>query len=616
VAQSDAEAGAADTIEIAPAADEDAGATEQPAGGAETGEIDLGQTEVLGSRSLLAVLDDQRALTIIPGAELGAATSVAEALERVPGVDARSAGGLGQLSTAQVRGARARQVLVLIDGLPVAPGAETDLSLIPLGAIDHVEVLRGPEAARFGQGALGGVVNFVTRSNASAKRDGDSSGSQTTLAELELLGGSHGAYGADMEVDAPGAHFSGTHQQSANDFTFMRADGSRAVRDNNQARLDALRASFQLAGVDQSFSLTRLERGVPGSAEFPTLRATLEEQQLTWQAGPPERRLGLVVSREEFDDPQPYLMSGPVHSVDTRTHAEYGWASGPGALARWHVKPRLDYIRSSDYGEKQRLGADLGGIWHRRSGAGEWQCELGLTASSDVGADPVGRVSWGRQLGAQAEAYAAVAYAVRHPDFSELYLRGAGPVQGDPGLQPERALNCELGCTLTSRRAIFDTAAFYTDYEDSIIFAPVSAYLVKAMNTGRARIAGAEALLDWRLAGPCWWRTAYTWLPVAEYASGTPLTGRAGQHLNSRLEWHSGRAHVALAADHSSSMPADLLGNLRLKPRTVWNIELGSSLGSGDLSILLNNVFNTNARDSWNYPLPGREVYLQWKVKL
>lgn len=65
-----------------------------------------------------------------------------------------------------LRGLGQRGTLVLINGRRVAPsntGFFVDVSLIPLGAIERVEVLTDGASAIYGSDAVGGVVNFILR---------------------------------------------------------------------------------------------------------------------------------------------------------------------------------------------------------------------------------------------------------------------------------------------------------------------------------------------------------------------------------------------------------------------------------------------------------------------
>ncbi|MDX1569502.1 MAG: TonB-dependent receptor [Xanthomonadales bacterium] len=72
------------------------------------------------------------------------------------------------LAEFDLRGLGAGRTLVLIDGHRVAldsqsRGASANLSLIPIAAVERVEVLRDGASAVYGSDAIGGVVNIITR---------------------------------------------------------------------------------------------------------------------------------------------------------------------------------------------------------------------------------------------------------------------------------------------------------------------------------------------------------------------------------------------------------------------------------------------------------------------
>ena len=65
-----------------------------------------------------------------------------------------------------LRGLGQRATLVLINGRRIAPsntGAFVDVSLLPLSAIERVEILTDGASAIYGSDAVGGVVNFILR---------------------------------------------------------------------------------------------------------------------------------------------------------------------------------------------------------------------------------------------------------------------------------------------------------------------------------------------------------------------------------------------------------------------------------------------------------------------
>lgn len=62
-------------------------------------------------------------------------------------------------------GGNGQRLLVLVDGRKVnsVSGSQTDWAAIPLENIERIEILRGPSAALYGDGAVAGVILIVTR---------------------------------------------------------------------------------------------------------------------------------------------------------------------------------------------------------------------------------------------------------------------------------------------------------------------------------------------------------------------------------------------------------------------------------------------------------------------
>jgi iron complex outermembrane receptor protein len=100
--------------------------------------------------------------------------------QNIPSFNAESHGNdTGALTlSARLRGVSPNDTLVLVNGkrrhassnLHVDPGqfqgaATTDLDLIPVTAIDHIEVLQDGAAAQYGTDAIAGVVNIILKKN-------------------------------------------------------------------------------------------------------------------------------------------------------------------------------------------------------------------------------------------------------------------------------------------------------------------------------------------------------------------------------------------------------------------------------------------------------------------
>jgi iron complex outermembrane recepter protein len=97
------------------------------------------------------------------------ARSVAESLTSQGGVQVTSFSGNASGGTVSLRGFgenSASRVLILVDGRPLnrPDMAAVSLQEVPLSRIARIEILRGSQTARFGDQAVGGVINFVTKS--------------------------------------------------------------------------------------------------------------------------------------------------------------------------------------------------------------------------------------------------------------------------------------------------------------------------------------------------------------------------------------------------------------------------------------------------------------------
>jgi vitamin B12 transporter len=138
------------------------------------------------------------------------ATNAAEVLQYVPGVYVEINGGPGSQATATIQGSDMRHVAVYQDGVPLNMLANpmTDLSFLPIIAIDRIEVYKGAASSAWGS-SLGGVINIITREPDLGKPFGgelrSTYGDFNTFREYGLVNGG---------VDRLGYLLSVTHEQS------------------------------------------------------------------------------------------------------------------------------------------------------------------------------------------------------------------------------------------------------------------------------------------------------------------------------------------------------------------------------------------------------------------
>lgn len=107
-------------------------------------------------------------VTVITRAELHAtgANTLADALAAVPGLRVAQSGGPGGNASVFIRGTNSDAVLVLRDGMPINDAADSsgafNFGVDTLADVARIEIIRGPMAALYGSGAIGGVINIIT----------------------------------------------------------------------------------------------------------------------------------------------------------------------------------------------------------------------------------------------------------------------------------------------------------------------------------------------------------------------------------------------------------------------------------------------------------------------
>ena len=106
------------------------------------------------------------------------ANDLSDIIRTMPGVNLTgnsSSGQRGNNRQIDIRGMGPENTLILVDGKPVGSrnsvrygwrgerDSRGDSNWVPADQVERIEVIRGPAAARYGNGAAGGVVNIITK---------------------------------------------------------------------------------------------------------------------------------------------------------------------------------------------------------------------------------------------------------------------------------------------------------------------------------------------------------------------------------------------------------------------------------------------------------------------
>ncbi len=126
----------------------------------------------LSAVSARAIVISSEAVRLTP------AHATDDLLRQVPGINMKGTASNvvnPVLQTVSLMGFGARQTLVLWDGVPLSDGSGGHItwSKVPPNMIERVEVIRGGNSSLYGSGAMGGVINVITRSPAKRSAEVD-----------------------------------------------------------------------------------------------------------------------------------------------------------------------------------------------------------------------------------------------------------------------------------------------------------------------------------------------------------------------------------------------------------------------------------------------------------
>lgn len=576
------------------------------------------------------------------------ARTVADLVESVPGVTVIRRGGPGAPAVVSIRGSAADQVLVLVDGAPVndALTGAADLAVLDLSGVEEVVVIPGAASARYGSGALAGVILVET-----GRREGRASLALESRVGAfgERSGGLSGGLplGGDrlwrLEGQARAEKVKGDFSHPVPSFR----GGGEARRVNSGARTLRSQAALVRGGEGTVARLRvhgeRLDRGSPGTVVQPSRTGVREEDRFgahtSLERGGADAGGRLILSTTSHSaqhrDPSPpfgpaYDASTRVSDVDLRVE---GWREGIAATLQAGGSARSRRIRSTvldgDASLRVReVGAWVEGGWSAGDASGRDSRLPVLLRSSatlrldahDLVDDPVVSPALGVEA-VRGEARVGVrwAHGFSPPSPADLFFQEGVLVRPNPDLAPERVrgewtAEVAWGGRMGPLRHRLEGSLFRADVDGMILWFPDHRFIWSPRNRDVERRGGsASAEIRWPAAGFSV-RGGVDRTQV-RYAGAT-VSGQVAY----RPEWQgrvTARQEAGWANFHGTlhshgtrrTVPGSDLN--RLDPFTT--LDLGISvpvdLGSrwnGTAELAVRNALDVSASFLADYPLPGR----------
>lgn len=570
-----------------------------------------------------------RAVSVVGRDDLDRVQAVAlsDVLATVPGISVSRNGGMGGFTAVRVRGAEGEQTLVLIDGVrvndPSSPGGGYDFGNLLAGAVDRVEVLRGPNSTIWGSQAIGGVINIVTarnregieaRANAEAGSFGTYSGNAAVMGGDEYIQGSFtaGYYKTDgISAAANGTEADGYRQYGATGRIqgFITPDISidlRGYYSDSRAELDGFPPPTYAVLMDTAeYSTAQEVYGYAG------LHAKLFDgafdSELAFTAGDIDRNnydpsVGITPSFFGRGTSERYLYRGNIRVAEQlrlvvgAEHEDSRFTDGSVAestgitsfYAEAIVKP-VDML-TINAGVRQDDHQDFGN-----------HTSFAVSGSLRPTDSTVIRANYGEGFKA--------------PTLFQLY----GSFIGTPTLQPETAQSYEIGADQTIGPVTLSATFFHRDTVNQIDF-DLGTFTYG--NIARARTQGIELEVLAKPVSGLIVSANYTHLDAENRSPGAnlgnDLARRPRDVGNFAVDY---RFPFELSLGASVQLRGDSFDNagnsVRLKGYTLVNIRAEMPV-TDQLSFYgrVDNLFDEQYQTVANYGTPGRAAYVGVRMKL
>ncbi len=545
--------------------------------------FDLGSITITAGGFTQSVTDAPASVTVVTSEELekGNITNLSDALREVQGVTTTGVAGEKDI---KIRGLPGDYTLILVDGKRQGTresrtngSAGFEQSFIPpVGAIERIEIVRGPMSSLYGSDAMGGVINIITKPVSSEW--GGSITAETRIPENGEDGGSNQLsfylngplvqdklglqlWGRGLKEDEANL-IGGPAEQRDIDLTgrltwtpvqdqeFALEYGRSEIKrySNPGASLDLIEDPDQQDNSREDLSLSYVGQWGQTTTELSFQREVGERTSYDWTGTALEESLrspeivnsvldgkvtapfslngehtfvgGFQLRRADLTDQNPGLGDGIDHKYSSDEWAIF-------AEDEWWITPDFALTAGLRYTDSEAFGGKLTPRLYA-----VWNATPSLTIKGGV-----------------SSGYRTPSIRQTVPGYFYTTQRGAGVIVSNSDLKPESSTNFEVSALWERDTIEFGATVFRTEFSDKI----------ESFNTGGlinvggtdynrweyrniqdATIQGVELTARADLSDALSIRGSYTFTDSSqnsgEYA-GLPLSRSPRHAANLRLDW-------------------------------------------------------------------------------
>lgn len=562
------------------------------------------------------------------------AESFSDLIDRAIGTTMNTYGGLGAAQSIQIRGASSSNTMIYIDGVRMnsSHSGLFDTSLFPLAAIDHIEIIKSGPGNLSKTNAIGGIVNIITKKGTETENP----------FTLTVENGSYlpQAYGTDGDrnwaswVDSQKADLSYTTRKDG--LGIAATVGGTVAQNGYTYDNGGVRGLREHAGMKEAHGSVSLDQAIGENVTVRSSNTALFKNletpgSLTWATpGDYQNDLFLSTTNEvvfsnlEIDslDQVKTILSYEFNRTDVESSSssqhnkhktsvllEQKWNTGEQVALISGIEGSLDYIDSTDVGQQFRLSPSLyanGALFLPGDRLSLYPSASLAYVSDKKFVSPNGSIGAIYALSDPVLLKATFSYAERIPSFSDLYW----PYMGNPDLETEKGMNGEFGLEYSTQRLSYSGFLYGRDIYNAIQWAEVSPYIWLPKNVGHSLYFGTEQSIEWMIDQHFSLEASY------QYNKSFDVSDSATVWDNievSSVRKHTAKAGLSYRDDNLTALVSGSYYGKTTYSDAVFLMDLSMNVKlteTVNVSVAIDNLFNTSYAWNMGYPMPGTKVRL------
>ena len=542
-------------------------------------------------------------------------------LKSEAGIDFARVGGRGQPTSIFMRGVNSRQLLVIVDGVPIQDGNELGTPLIlehlQPDQIDHIEVVRGNVSAIYGSGAMGGVIQIFTK-------QGTAKPAANVFAEY----GSH-------DTTKIGAGISGKTEGGTSfalSATRFRTDGISAMNtkhypnensDDDYDRNLSINASLsqklnedhelgmKLYMYDTKFEYDGGGWGIPGQDDWGKSKQWIgsiySKNRITkdWLS---TVTLSQAEHRREYNTEY----SNDYHSSMKTETSMLQWNNSVALSPDWMMTAGLDAaaekVKNDDESHSRDRYSAFAGLLGK-IGDHNIQANVRYDHVDDAGSDTTGYLGYGYDLTPEWKLLASVSTSFMAPNLYQQY----DPYSGNENLESEHSTNYEAGIQYAKGKNLIRLSVFEWHTRNLIDYVYTGHYTGEYSNVGRAKNTGAELTAQTEVFGLDVGSTM-TWQNPKDRETGDQLDRRAKFFGTFNVSKTFGQWYLGGDVQYTGHRPD---GEHDLGSYTLVNLNARYNINKNiSLYARVENLFDKEYETAYGYNQMDRAAYVGVNVKM